>query len=826
MSYSSSPALRCWIAAVLATSAVNVTLAAERNVGTDFEVVNEVVVTGTRVADRSRLDTLAPVDVLAVETLEKQGNLELAQSLSTAVPSLNFPRPAISDGTDSIRPATLRGLAPDQTLVLVNSKRRHQTALVNVNNTIGRGSAAVDLNAIPLAAIERVEVLRDGASAQYGSDAIAGVVNIQLREAREGGEATLTFGTYETDVDTARGSRSENDGDTLVASIWNGFPIADTGFLTVSAEYRDRDPTSRGDIDTRAGANLLGTVPSRYGDPDTEDSTFYLNTGIPLNDKAQLYGWVGYQQRDGEAAAFPRLINDNQGRVSPLLPNGFVPVITTDIDDVALGLGTRGTLGKWDFDVSAVYGLNEIDYGVENTANASLGAASPTSFDAGGLEYDQLTVSAGLVRLFEVGASKIPLNVALGVEARRETYSINAGQPESFIQGTVLTPMGNPPNQTLGLAPRGAQGFPGFQDRDERDEDREAYGAYVDVEAQFTEKFLASAAARAEDYSDFGSALTGKLSARYNFTENFAVRSTVSTGFKAPALQQSFFSSVQTSFIGGVPFEIGTFPVDSRPAIALGAQDLDEEESVNYSVGFVVRAGNFEATLDAYRIDIDDRIVLSENLNTGAVDQPDISGILAPFGVRGGRFFLNGVDTETEGLDLVLRQKFATEVGRFDITAFANYNNTDVTKVPQAVASLTSRPVLFGRINVNTFEDGTPDVKAGLGTDWSYAVRFGSIGANLKATYYGEVIEPTAPTTVNGVTTMDIDLGEHVLLDLSLRAKVGEKLNITLGVDNLTDEYPDKTPAGLNPQAALAYSRYSPFGFNGRFVYGRASFSW
>jgi iron complex outermembrane recepter protein len=825
MSYSSSPALRNWIAAVLATSAVSSTLAAERNVGTDFETVNEVVVTGTRVADRSRFDTLAPVDIVSAENLAKQGNTELAQALSTAIPSINFPRPAISDGTDSIRPATLRGLAPDQTLVLVNSKRRHQTALVNVNNTIGRGSAAVDLNAIPLAAIERVEVLRDGASAQYGSDAIAGVVNIQLREAREGGEASLTFGTYETDVETAGGDRSESDGDTLTASIWNGFGVGDTGFLTLSAEYRDRDPTSRGDVDTRPGAALLGSVPSRYGDPDIEDATFYLNTGVPINDKAQVYGWVGYQQRDGEAAAFPRLANDAQGRVSPLLPNGFLPIITTEVDDLALGIGTRGTVGKWDFDVATVYGLNEIDYGVQNTANVSLGAMSPTSFDAGGLEYDQVTFNAGLVRLFEVGASKIPLNVALGVEARRETYTINAGQPESFIQGGVPTLQGNPP--MLNTAPPGAQGFPGFRITDQRDEDREAYGAYVDLEAQLTDKFLASAAARVEDYSDFGSALTGKVSGRYNFTENFGVRSTVSTGFKAPGLQQAFFTSVQTSFIGGIPFEIGTFAADSAPAMALGAQELEEEESVNYSLGFVVRAGNFEATVDAYRIDIDDRIVLSENLNTGAVPSPDITPILAPLGVRGGRFFLNGVDTETEGVDVVLRQKFAAgSAGSIDLSVFANYNNTDVTKVPQAVASLTSRPVLFGRINVNTFEDGTPDVKAGLIGDWSKQVRFGSIGANLKATYYGEVIEPTAPTTVNGVTMMDIDLGEHVLVDLSLRAKVGEKVNITFGVDNLTDEYPDKTAAGLNPQAALAYSRYSPFGFNGRFLYGRASFSW
>jgi iron complex outermembrane receptor protein len=712
-------------------------------------------------------------------------------------------------------------LAPDETLVLVNGKRRHASALTNLNKTIGRGSSAVDFNAIPLAAIERVEVLRDGASAQYGSDAIAGVVNIQLREASEGGEASLTFGGYETEVETARGRRSERDGDTLVGSFWKGFKLADTGFLTLSAEYRDRDSTSRGDFDTRAGASLLGAIPSRYGDPKTEDTTFYANAGIPLSDHAQVYGWAGYQQRDGEAAAFPRLANDGQGRVSPLFPNGFVPLIKTNIDDFTLGLGTRGTAGKWDYDISAVYGLNQIDYGVSNTANASLGAASPSSFDAGGLEYDQAVLNAGAVRLLELGARKIPVNIAIGVEARRETYSISAGQPESFVQGSVVVPMGNPVNPTMGLAPGGSQGFPGFRGSDARDASRRAYGAYADVEAQLTSKLLASVAVRGEDYSDFGETVNAKLAVRYSLTDNFAIRGGVSTGFKAPDLQQSFFSSAATIFVLGTPFEIGTFPVRSGAARALGAKDLDAERSVNYSVGFVYRTGGFSATVDAYRIDINDRIVLSENLNTGGVNQPDISALLAPFGVRGGRFFLNGVDTTTDGVDLVVRQRLSGAYGELNLTAFANYNDTEVTKVPRAVSSLSSQPVLFGRINVNTFEDGTPDVKAGIASEWSRNIGFGSIGATLRATYYGKVIEPTGP--VGGV--MDIDLGTQVLLDLSVSAKF-KKVGVTVGVDNLTDEYPDKNPVAFNAQSVQAFSQYSPSGFNGRFLYARANFNW
>ena len=323
-------------------------------------------------AARTRLESLAPVDVFSEEALTSQGTTELAEALSNAAPSLNFPRPSITDGTDHIRPATLRGLAPDQTLVLVNSKRRHQSALVNVNGSMGRGSAAVDLNAIPLAAIESVEVLRDGASAQYGSDAIAGVINLRLREAREGGSATLTYGEYNTEVETERGQRNETDGATMTASAWVGLPLGEEGFLTLSGEYRDRDPTSRGDFDNRVPGS---PVTSRYGDADVEDITAYVNAGMPLSGDWGIYGWVGYQQREGNSAAFPRIFNDARN-VPAIYPNGFLPLITTDIDDLAVGWGVRGKLGGWDSDLSLVYGSNEVVYGVENSLNTSYGAAS------------------------------------------------------------------------------------------------------------------------------------------------------------------------------------------------------------------------------------------------------------------------------------------------------------------------------------------------------------------------------------------------------------------------------------------------------------------
>ncbi len=798
----------------------------------DDETFDEVVVTGTRVAERTRLESLAPVDVLSIESLTTQASTELGEALANAAPSLNFPRPSITDGTDHIRPATLRGLAPDQALVLVNSKRRHQSALVNVNGSIGRGSAAVDLNAIPLAAIESVEVLRDGASAQYGSDAIAGVINLRLRDAREGGSASLTFGEYNTDVQTERGEREETDGATLTASGWLGLPLGEEGFVTLSGEFRDRDPTSRGDFDIRVPG---APVTSRYGDGRMEDITLYANAGVPLENDWELYGWAGYQKREGDSAAFPRIFNDARN-VPAIYPNGFLPLITTDIDDLALGWGVRGEIGSWRADVSLVYGSNEIAYGVENSLNASHGADSQTEFDAGGMKYDQAVLNAGIVRGFDWGLAE-PVNVALGIEARQEGYRIDDGEPASYDAGPVAG------------APAGAQGFPGFKPENVLDENREAYGAYVDVEAQVSEQFLASLAVRGEDYTDFGSAVTGKLSARYDFTPSFALRGTASTGFRAPGLQQSFFTSTATNFINGIPFEVGTFPATSPTAEVLGAQPLDAEKSRNYSLGTVLRFGDsFEATIDAYRIEIRDRIVLSENLNT-----PQVAALIAPFGASVARFFINGVDTETKGLDVVARYTLRTErLGRFEFVGAGNWNDTEVTDLPslnvidnicEGQPQPCTPPILFGRINTLTFEEGTPDSKLSLAVDWSIPLGGAGLGVNLKATQYGEVIEPGAPTQAEidaGLNeARDIGIEGDTLVDLAFTARLmDEKLGLTLGVDNLFDQYPDRVPnnrvlpdppggtVNLNGTNALGYSRYSPYGFNGRFLYARFAYNW
>lgn len=361
----------------------------------------------------------------------------------------------------------------------------------------------------------------------------------------------------------------------------------------------------------------------------------------------------------------------------------------------------------------------------------------------------------------------------------------------------------------------GAQGFPGFQPSNEVDEDRTNVALYVDIESQLTEKFLGSVAARLEDYSDFGSQATGKISARYDFNRAFALRGTVSTGFRAPGLQQTFFTSTATNFIGGVPFEVGTFPPSSAVAQALGAKPLEPEESRNFSVGAVLRRGALEATVDVYRIYIDDRIVLSENLGgTAAID-----ALLQPFGIGRARFFINGVDTRTEGVDAVLHYLLSTDsAGRFDFTLSANWNSTEVTKLPSTNV-IPQGGTLFGRINVLTFENGQPDNKQSLAVDWSVPTGFGSVGAMLKATNYGEVLEPQ-PTA-----NLDVYLGAATLVDLELRSTFGG-FTVALGADDLLDKYPTATPAAANTTGALGFSRYSPFGFSGRYLYGRVGYSW
>jgi iron complex outermembrane receptor protein len=790
-----------------------------------------VVVTGTRVSNRTVLDTTSPVDVISAETLKNNGSTELNQALAVALPSLNFPRPALTDGTDTIRPATLRGMSPDQSLVLVNSKRRHASSLVNLNGSIGRGAAAVDLNTVPSAIVKNIEVLRDGAAAQYGSDAISGVINVRLRTDRDGGEAVVSFGERKTeygllnDVVPAGGtwsgpnSRKRTDGQTRTASVWKGLPLGETGFVTIAAEVKNQEHTERSGYDMRQQyPKINGAFDPReltinrfdawYGEPEMQQKTVFVNAGNDLANGVKVYGWSSYQLRDAVSAGYFRPPQDARN-VQSIYPNGFLPLIAPTVEDFSAAAGASWTIGAWDLDTSLVYGKNRMDYEIRNTLNASIGATSKTTFDAGGFSYNQVVYNLTGVRKFDIGGLASPLNLAVGTEARREGYEMHAGEPDSYRAGSVILPSGVP-------AAPGAQVFPGFRPSNNVSASRTAIGVFADAEANITDAFLASVAIRGERYNDFGSSLAGKLSGRYDFGKNFALRGSVQNGFRAPSLQQQYFTSTSTNFINGVPFEITTFKPNDPVARALGAQDLKAEKSTNFSLGAVMRLAPVSLTVDAYRINMRDRIVLSENLTSAAVRNYIVSQGFA--GVGGGRFFINGVSTRTEGVDIVAALPWNTaQAGRFDFTLAGNFNRTEVTKVPTTtqLAALNPAPVLFDRVNVLTLEKGQPKNKITASVNW----KLNQLGITARATRYGEVLAP-------GTTAaFDYELKAKTIVDLEARYSLTPKLTLALGADNLFDQYSQTLPPALNTTSNTPFSNYTPFGNSGRYVYARATYS-
>ena len=823
-------------------------------------LLDAVIVTGTRFVGRSAAETVAPVDSIPIQQLERKGSTELNQALSLALPSFNFPRPGLADGTDTVRPATLRGLAPDQTLVLVNGKRRHASALVNLNNTVGRGSAAVDLNTIPTVALRGVEVLRDGASAQYGSDAIAGVINVLLREADEGGGVSISHGRRMSEytvpvtpfavirtpfvggvqsgapatpnwAQPTEVTREVDDGATTTVAGWKGLSLAGVGFLTLSFEHRDQERTERDGYDNRQQYPLLAgnlfdpreaTIDrfnAWYGEPEVRQTTLFANAGIDLAGGAELYGWASWQDRQAVSAGFFRTPRDARN-VPQIYPDGFLPQIAPQVIDASAAFGLRWNAGDWAMDSSLVWGRNEMDFTIQNTLNRSQGPASQRVFQAGGIVYSQTVFNFGGTRAFAVDGLHSDLFIATGIEARNENYSIHAGEPSSWINGGVL----------LAGAPTasGSQVFPGFRPANEVDASRSAVGLYVDAEANLSEQLLVAGALRAERYSDFGENLTGRLAGRFNFNDSFALRGSIQNGFRAPSPQQQFFTSTATNFIGGIPFDITTFPVADPVARALGARPLEAEESINFGLGAVFTFGAATLTIDAYSINVDNRIVLSENLI-----QPSVRNFLAAqgfVGIGGGRFFLNGVDTETRGVDVVFNLPIETEAaGRFDLTLTGNINETSVTRTPTTapIAAIDPNIRLFERINVLIFEEGNPRNKFGANLDWS----FGRFSATLRATRYGEALQPGSNNPLEA--GLDFRIPAEVLVDLEGRVSFGEHWELALGADNLTDTYPEPFPVDilvnnqrrtLNPTGNTPFSNYSPFGRSGRFVYARVNY--
>ena len=808
-----------------------------------------IIVTGTRRTDRTVADSTVPIDVISAETLQSSGTTETNRLLNNLVPSFNFPQPSLTDGTDSLRPATLRGLAPDQVLVLVNGKRRHLSSLLNLNGSVGRGSAGVDMNTIPSLAIERIEVLRDGAASQYGSDAIAGVINIQLKK-RGSNKAQASFGKYVTtmkdvaEVATVAATtgtsdnpvitftgqeRKRRDGDTYTLATNINLPIGDSGYLSWTTEYRDRSPTNRSGPDLRrqytAAGDVRETTISRYlhrfGDGESKDLNFFLNAGADIGNSFEVYTFGSYGIRDANGAGFYRRANDSRNADwanggQPFYPDGFLPLIATSITDIAAAAGVRGEASGWNLDLSVNYGSNRLDYSIENSFNTSLGGVnSPRKFQAGGMRSGQTSVNFDAQRDVNLGVGETSL--AAGFEWRNENYKIVPGELASYVAGPYAF--------SKGAAP-GSQVFPGFSPTTAIDKSRDSFAGYVELDSDLNEMINVQVAGRYEHFSDFGDTVNGKFAARVEPVQGLALRGSISTGFRAPGMAQQFFSTTSTNNVNGTLIEIGTFPVESPIAKALGAQPLKPEKSVNIGGGVAFNmVRGLSLTVDYYNIKINDRITLTENLQG-----TDVVAILTAAGVAGtsARFFINGIDTRTQGVDIVGSYRVPDfGAGKLTLTAGFNLNNTKITDRRTFSGFTAAR--LFARQESFRLTDGQPSNKLNLGLDWE----LGRFAMTARANRYGEVFLPGPSgdiTIAEGNAPGDITLSPKWVADLELRYKVIDALQLAIGANNLLDEYPDRLPYGTvngynygTNNSFLPYSSQSPFGFSGRFLYGRVT---
>ena len=780
------------------------------------DILDEIVTIGTRSADRSVEDSPVPVDVIAAEDLLRSPNIggELGGLLQSAVPSFSMPRQSNSDQTDIVRSAQLRGLSPDQVLVLVNGKRRHINAVISTESKVGRGSAAVDFNNIPTSAIERIEVLRDGAAAQYGSDAIAGVINIVLKDKAEGGDVSVSYGAHVTDLDPI--DEEITDGQTLTVSVNHGLSLAN-GFINLSAEYRDRSATNRAGFDqlpTIGFGEFIVPIPSSgtpeaapndalagqrnygLGDGESRDINLMFNAGFDLNSGFKLYSFGSYSDRDGEGYNFFRYPVSANNAIS-VHPQGFLPLGDVEVTDLSIAGGIEGELANgWNVDASVVHGSNEFSNGLKNSINSSLGAASPTEFDTGEYEYSQSVVNLDLAKGYEYGA--VPVNVAAGLEFRFEDYSTEAGDPESYTAGTAVgclacVTFGNDDTTKIG-----SQGGSGLQPANVVNEDRFAYSAYLDLELDISEDFLLSIAGRFEDYDDFGDTVNGKLAARYELTTGFAVRGSVSTGFRAPSLAQAFFAGTTTSFgVGGGLVQTLSLPVSDPLAVANGAVELDAEDSLSKSIGFTwFHDSGFSLTVDYYEVDIDDRIALSQNI--------PVTGVA---GVGGIRFFTNVADTETSGFDVVAA--YRNEGWHF--SAAYNDTETDIVNNPDRA--------IFGIEERNTYETAAPESKLILTGSWSND----KISALVRATQFGET---ERIFDFGGGFEPQQVYGEEWLVDADVRYAISDNWDIAVGAANLLDEYPDESIFDISYFGNLPYDAIPPSGVNGRYLYIETSFSY
>lgn len=775
--------------------------------------MSQVVVLGSRTQAKTALDTAVPVGLINSRDLQSAGTLELGKVLQDLDPSFNFTTTFVSDGTDIIRPATLRGLGPDQLLVLINGKRRHQQALVNVQQTIGRGSAGTDINAIPLSAIQSIEVLRDGAAAQYGSDAIAGVINIILKKGAGNGSISASAGTTD-----------EGDGDTYSASANRGFALgADGGYLNLSVEARKRDETNRAGLDTLRVDPPR--VTQRLGDSNAKDYYLWANSALPLGG-GELYAFGGASRRKGDSGGFFRPAEDSRN-VPEIYPNGFLPNIVTTVQDASLAVGYRHDLANnWNADVSLNHGRSQLQFHERNSVNVSYwyeNGESPTSADTGTLKFEQTTFNLDVKGPLNLWGGE--LFVAAGFEWRRDNYEIEAGDPVSYQYGRTNNPAIIIRDQNGGIAASGIQGFPGYTPSTAVDEGRHNTAYYLDLERKFGDTVSVAAAARHERYSDFGNTTTGKLSLRWDPSRTIGMRGSASTGFRAPGVQQKFYSSVSTNLnSAGVLTETLTARENSAVTRAFGIAPLQEETSKSGSIGVILRpTQGFSLTADVYRTKIDDRIVFSSNIapESGPCATPGacpIRAILDPLRVGQAQFFTNAIDTTTTGLDLVAQQTIRTQGSTLVLSGQLGFNKTEVDDRHSQSPVLTGAQ-LFDDAQVTLIERGQPRKHHVVSADYTT----GPWNLTARANYFGEV-------QGQGFTAPFVQTWEAKwIVDLTGRYAFNKQLAVSAGVNNLFDTYPtrwDPVRAAPFPQMGFTHCwETCPFGMNGRSAYVKADYT-
>jgi iron complex outermembrane receptor protein len=784
----------------------------------DGQILNDVVVVGSRSAKRTVVNSAVPIDVINVKDVTTQsGKIEINQLLQYVAPSFNANKQSGSDGADHVDPASLRGMGPDQTLVLINGKRRHQSSLINLFGTRGRGNTGTDLNAIPAASIKRIEILRDGAAAQYGSDAIAGVINIVTNDNVNELTGSVTYGFSNTHAKgdflpgtpntkgyrldqngngNSYGKNQDFDGGSVKVAANYGIALGTKGgYANFTGEFISKNKTLRPAYDFRKG----------FGDAEMQGVNLFANFAVPIADKTEFYAFGGSNFRDTDAYAFTR--NDGERVVESVYPGGYTPRITSKINDNSVAAGIRTESGGgWKFDLSNTFGMNKFQYDIKGTINASLEEKSPHEFDAGGHSLLQNTTNFDISKNYD--SILEGFNIAFGTEFRVEQFKIFAGEEGSYatydVNGNVITDptTQSPPIDPISGEPRpgGSQGFPGYSPLNTVNKNRTNFSLYTDAELDVTKALMVSGAVRFENYSDFGSTFNGKLASRLKITDHINARGSISTGFRAPSLAQIYYNLHFTNFNAQGAQEVLLAPNDSPVTQAFGIQKLNEEKAVNGSLGFTANYGDFTATVDGYYIKVKDRIVL-----TGYFDASSLN-----LGVDSAQFFANGVDTSTHGLDLVFSWKKAFDFGNFGATLVGNINDMKIDKVKSGDLD---EATFFGKREKAFLLASAPDSKFGLNLTYSKS----KFDAGLAFTRFSKVV------LVDYADEDDV-YNPRLVTDLTLGYQFTKSLKLSIGSNNLFNVYPSKQDEQGNTEAG-GYWDAVQMGFSGAYYYARLGFN-